>query len=103
MIVSETKKLLEQLIDLQFIKNNRHRRYSKAIVPAIGLILVFLLWSSVALGLVLNDSRYLSEEPFSFSIIVGYPVIPLIHWHMIINYERFRTILDEMQGIARKG
>lgn len=103
MFVSETKKLFEQFIDLQVVKNERYRRDLRVISPICGSILTLLFCASIVLNMVFGDRSDFNKEPVSFCVAVVYPTIPLIHWHIFNNYyNRFLVILDEMEGIARK-
>lgn len=101
MIVLETKKIFDHLIELKFLKNERHRRPLKILVPVCATVLSIIVLLSMILDLVLGvDTRKnFYKVSITFGAISSFAAIILIYWHLIINRERYYTLLNDMQQI----
>lgn len=101
MVNLESKVLLEQFIDLQSLKmTERQRRYSKWVLPSSVSILMILFWLSIVAGLLMSKNVDSSKIPLSLCAIVGYPMVIFIHWHLVIKYDRFCDLFNDMAAIA---
>lgn len=101
MIVFEIKKLIEQLIEFQMLKNERHRRYLKILAPVLATVLTITYVLSMIVKLLIFDGRRnVNKASITFGAIPTYAVMILIHWHFFINRERYYTLLNDMQQIV---
>lgn len=101
MIVLETKNMFEKFIDLRSLKiTERQRQYLKWILPICATIFLFAFWLSIVFGLLWREDEAVSKLPLSVCAIMAYPMVPLIHWHLLINYERFCELFNDMATIS---
>lgn len=100
MPVSETKKLFETFIGLEFCGVGHHSRCSNLLVPVFVSVLMISFLLSITLGLVFNEHKGFDETSISVCGIFGVLTSPLIYWHLLINYGRICVLTDNLLDIV---
>lgn len=96
MPVSETKKLFQTFIGLEFCGVGHHSRCSNLLVPVFVSVLMISFLLSITLGLVFNEHKGFDETSISVCGIFGVLTSPLIYWHLLKNYRRICSLTDNL-------
>lgn len=94
------KVLIDQYIGLPWITNQRNRRLVQLVSPICVTAFLVMCWMSMFLDLVLTEHVDTIKNSFTLSALIGLPVPFIMHWHFMLNYDRYCVSLDEMQAIA---
>lgn len=102
MSASAAKTLFQTIIGLQFCGVGYHRRCLQILIPVYVSVLMVSFLVSITLGLLLNEPRSFGVTIISICGVLGFPTVPWIYWHSLINYERICSFLDGLHDVVNR-
>lgn len=100
MIVFEANKCFQKIMDIHV--SARDIRTGFIIVPITVSISMILILLSLSSYFVLNIRDDFNRAWYSLPPIFGYVSTILVYWHFLINGNRFKSLLAELEDIVVK-
>lgn len=102
MIIFETKKIFQQMIDLQLFDRFKYRKYFEAVTSIFVIILFVLMAFMSFLDFIMNFNVDFSKVPISVLLFSGYSCYAIIYCNFLQCRADFYGLFDAMEAIVNE-